>query len=170
MQNSFIYEFGSCRTHSERRTKVIFISKKRVTILYLVSSLTRNSQLIQCTSYFLNEMEWMLTQCDDIQGKLFCPKCNCKLGFWNWSGVQCSCGCVPTLNTGDNLILSAWCTPAFQIPISRVDEKKLVPDNPTTTAHPTILPDRAATEPTAMNDNPSTTDATTTDSNAAVTQ
>jgi dual specificity phosphatase 12 len=44
----------------------------------------------------------------DTEGKLACPKCSCKVGQWNWSGAQCSCG--------------SWVTPAIQVPLSRVDK------------------------------------------------
>jgi len=65
---------------------------------------------MECTSYFLDEMSWML-MCSEIEGKLFCPSCSARLGAWNLSGMQCSCG--------------AWCAPAFQISKARVDEKKV---------------------------------------------
>jgi len=65
-----------------------------------------------CESIFLtNPTPWMvqkLTNCDNgIQGKINCPKCSTKIGSWNWSGAQCSCG--------------TWVTPAIQILASRVD-------------------------------------------------
>ena len=43
-----------------------------------------------------------------VEGKLACPKCATRLGSFNWSGAQCSCG--------------AWVTPAVQVVRSRVDE------------------------------------------------
>eukprot|EP01052_Picozoa_sp_SAG31_P068706 SAG31_NODE_27515_length_425_cov_0.496933_1_plen_85_part_10 len=43
----------------------------------------------------------------ELKGKLNCP-CGAKLGSYNWSGAQCSCG--------------AWVSPAFQINTVRVDE------------------------------------------------
>eukprot|EP01125_Pyxidicula_operculata_P018647 TRINITY_DN663_c0_g1_i4.p1 TRINITY_DN663_c0_g1~~TRINITY_DN663_c0_g1_i4.p1 ORF type:complete len:302 (+),score=45.52 TRINITY_DN663_c0_g1_i4:2-907(+) len=46
---------------------------------------------VACSSYFLDEMEWM-GNCSDVSGKLFCPKCNARIGSWDWSGSQCSCG------------------------------------------------------------------------------
>lgn len=42
--------------------------------------------------------------------QLLCPKCNSKLGSFNWYGEQCSCG--------------RWVTPAFQMHKNRVDEIK----------------------------------------------
>lgn len=45
--------------------------------------------------------------------QLLCPKCNAKLGSFNWYGEQCSCG--------------RWITPAFQIHKNRVDEMKMLP-------------------------------------------
>lgn len=61
-----------------------------------------------CNSYFLDEQEWM-GNCSEPEGKLYCPKCNFRVGSFCWAGSQCSCG--------------RWCTPSFQVPKSRVDEK-----------------------------------------------
>lgn len=36
-----------------------------------------------------------------VQGKLYCPKCQARLGSFNWAGTQSSSG--------------AWVTPAFQV-------------------------------------------------------
>jgi hypothetical protein len=63
-----------------------------------------------CGSYFLNKQpDWMQPSSETL-GKLSCGKCNKKMGLWNWSGSQCSCG--------------TWVVPAFQINSSRVDIKK----------------------------------------------
>ncbi|KAN0055457.1 hypothetical protein ACTA71_008569 [Dictyostelium dimigraforme] len=68
---------------------------------------------IICTSYFISEIDFALSQTQSaMEGKLFCPSCNEKLGSWSWSGEQCSCG--------------AWIAPSFQIPKTRVDEKKVL--------------------------------------------
>ena len=96
------------------------------------------SQDQTCTSYFLNEaametIPWLhatimkqdntdtdththphtQTHEDDegIEGKLICPnpKCKSRLGSFNWSGSQCSCG--------------SWVVPAVQIVASKVDRK-----------------------------------------------
>jgi len=67
-----------------------------------LSSLSSSS----CTSYYLEPMEWM-SSLNQIEGKLNCPKCSCRLGSWNWSGLQCSCG--------------EWVTPAFGLTKSKVD-------------------------------------------------
>jgi len=62
-----------------------------------------------CQSLFCNEsvLEWLSQEGQDNEGKLVCPKCSVKVGHWNWSGAQCSCG--------------TWVVPAVQIPHSRVD-------------------------------------------------
>jgi len=60
-----------------------------------------------CQSLFLqNGLDWM-GDMNGFEGKFSCPKCDAKLGAWNWSGAQCSCG--------------TWVTPAIQIPNSKVD-------------------------------------------------
>ena len=58
-----------------------------------------------CQSMFLAKP--IFTMNNDNVGKLNCPKCSAKIGSWNWSGAQCSCG--------------SWVTPAIQILTSRVD-------------------------------------------------
>ena len=48
---------------------------------------------------------------EGIEGKLTCPNKTCggRLGGFNWSGSQCSCG--------------SWVAPAIQIIVSKVDRK-----------------------------------------------
>ncbi|KAI8986412.1 dual specificity phosphatase [Pilobolus umbonatus] len=65
-----------------------------------------------CSSYFIEPMEWFNGQVDDIQGRIDCPKCQCKLGSYNWAGDQCSCG--------------RWITPTFMLHRNKVDEIKNV--------------------------------------------
>ncbi|CAL9689189.1 unnamed protein product [Knipowitschia caucasica] len=64
---------------------------------------------VQCTSYFIEPVQWMESALLGVMdGQLLCPKCNSKLGSFNWCGEQCSCG--------------RWVTPAFQLHRNRVDE------------------------------------------------
>ncbi|KAM7505235.1 hypothetical protein LguiB_004139 [Lonicera macranthoides] len=63
---------------------------------------------IDCSSIFVEPLRWMTTVEEGaLQGKLLCANCEARLGNFNWSGIQCSCG--------------SWITPAFQINKSRVD-------------------------------------------------
>jgi len=61
-----------------------------------------------CTSLFVEPMSWM-GELSGQDGKMSCPNKNCgsKIGNWSWHGIRCSCG--------------AWHTPAFQVPLSKVD-------------------------------------------------
>jgi dual specificity phosphatase 12 len=60
-----------------------------------------------CQSHFLEAgLDWM-GDVSCTEGKFCCPKCETKLGSWNWSGAQCSCG--------------TWVVPAIQIPRGKVD-------------------------------------------------
>ncbi|OQR87240.1 hypothetical protein ACHHYP_09329 [Achlya hypogyna] len=71
--------------------------------------------LHECSSYFLTEtLPWM-DEALLAEGKLHCPvaKCNARLGSFDWSGSQCSCG--------------TWVTPSIQITKSRVDIKRPIP-------------------------------------------
>ena len=70
-----------------------------------------NTSTQVCTSHFL--------LCDAApnlttdEGKVGCPKCNTRLGTFEWSGMQCSCG--------------AWVAPAIQVVKSKVDESTIPP-------------------------------------------
>ncbi|XP_044505579.1 dual specificity protein phosphatase 12-like isoform X1 [Mangifera indica] len=62
----------------------------------------------ECSSIFVEPLRWMTTVEDGaLEGKLSCVHCEARLGYFNWSGIQCSCG--------------SWITPAFQLHKSRVD-------------------------------------------------
>ncbi|XP_010496246.1 PREDICTED: probable inactive dual specificity protein phosphatase-like At4g18593 isoform X2 [Camelina sativa] len=70
-----------------------------------------NPEQVQCSSIFVEPMKWMQTIHDGlVEEKLLCFGCNGRLGYFNWSGMQCSCG--------------AWVNPAFQLNKSRIDECK----------------------------------------------
>ena len=58
---------------------------------------------------FVEPIAWMEPALSDgsVSGKLSCPKCQGRLGSFNWAGEQCSCG--------------AWVNPAFQVHLARVD-------------------------------------------------
>uniref|UniRef100_A0A0E0BNL1 protein-tyrosine-phosphatase n=1 Tax=Oryza glumipatula TaxID=40148 RepID=A0A0E0BNL1_9ORYZ len=59
-----------------------------------------------CSSLFVEPLKWM-TPVEDgaLEGKLSCIHCGARLGYFNWSGIQCNCG--------------SWITPAFQISKSK---------------------------------------------------
>ncbi|XP_051185948.1 uncharacterized protein [Lolium perenne] len=61
-----------------------------------------------CSSLYVEPLKWM-TPVEDgaLEGKLSCIHCGARLGYFNWSGIQCNCG--------------SWITPAFQISKSKVD-------------------------------------------------
>ncbi|URE18017.1 resistance protein [Musa troglodytarum] len=62
----------------------------------------------QCSSLFVEPLKWMTSVEEGaLEGKLSCVHCEARLGYFNWSGIQCSCG--------------SWITPAFQIHKSKVD-------------------------------------------------
>ncbi|KAA8517939.1 hypothetical protein F0562_015413 [Nyssa sinensis] len=63
---------------------------------------------IECSSIFVEPLHWMTAVEEGaLEGKLSCVHCEARLGYFNWSGIQCSCG--------------SWITPAFQLHKSRVD-------------------------------------------------
>lgn len=62
----------------------------------------------ECSSIFVEPLRWMTAVEEGaLEGKLCCVHCEARLGYFNWSGIQCSCG--------------SWITPAFQLHKSRVD-------------------------------------------------
>ncbi|KAG5242563.1 dual specificity protein [Salix suchowensis] len=62
----------------------------------------------ECSSIFVEPLKWMTAVEEGmLEGKLSCARCEARLGYFNWSGIQCSCG--------------SWITPAFQLHESRVD-------------------------------------------------
>ena len=62
-----------------------------------------------CQNLFTQPIAWMQGVEDGVstEGKLSCPKCEVKIGAFNWSGCQCGCG--------------AWVTPAFYLQTGKVD-------------------------------------------------
>ncbi|CAN6373975.1 unnamed protein product [Urochloa humidicola] len=62
-----------------------------------------------CSSVFIEPLKWMTPAVEEgaLEGKLSCIHCRARLGYFNWSGIQCNCG--------------SWVTPAFQIGKSKVD-------------------------------------------------
>ncbi|ORZ15769.1 protein-tyrosine phosphatase-like protein [Absidia repens] len=76
----------------------------------ILAALATSNQ--SCSSHFIEPMEWMgrLQDSGEIQGRIDCPKCYSKLGAYNWSGEQCSCG--------------RWITPAFMLHRKQVDETR----------------------------------------------
>ncbi|XP_024607416.1 dual specificity protein phosphatase 12-like [Neophocaena asiaeorientalis asiaeorientalis] len=104
-----LFRSSSILDHNEGSGPIAF-AHKRMTPSFM---LTTGSQA-QCTSYFIEPVQWMeSTLLGVMDGQLLCPKCNAKLGSFNWYGEQCSCG--------------RWITPAFQIHKNRVDEMKMLP-------------------------------------------
>ncbi|VFV34179.1 dual specificity protein [Lynx pardinus] len=104
-----LFRSSSILDHNEGSGPIAF-AHKRVTPSLM---LTTGGQA-QCTSYFIEPVQWMESALLGVMdGQLLCPKCNAKLGSFNWYGEQCSCG--------------RWITPAFQIHKNRVDEMKTLP-------------------------------------------
>lgn len=71
--------------------------------------LKKEKKLVECTSIFVEPMKWMEpVQEGHVEERLQCIGCKARLGYFNWAGMQCSCG--------------AWVNPAFQLHKSRIDE------------------------------------------------
>lgn len=62
--------------------------------------------------FFIEPMQWMNGVLDEEHGKLHCPKCNTKIGGFNWNeGIDCPCG--------------ANVKPAFYVIPSKVEHSKV---------------------------------------------
>eukprot|EP00803_Ostreobium_quekettii_P011695 evm.model.scf_781EXC.3 EVM.evm.TU.scf_781EXC.3 scf_781EXC:43318-51771(-) len=67
-------------------------------------------------SLFIEPMRWMTGVTDGVvQGKLYCPQCEAKLGAFNWAGMQ---------DEKEN-----WYVPAFKLRLKKLDVVR--PDAPT---------------------------------------
>ena len=87
------------------------------------NSRSSNSSM-KCNNVFLSSgINWM-GDMSAFEGRLECPKCSAKVGHWNWSGAQCSCG--------------SWVTPAIYFPLSKVDIKEPIHLNPV--RNPQVFP------------------------------
>nr|XP_045016520.1 dual specificity protein phosphatase 12 isoform X1 [Jaculus jaculus] len=104
-----LFRSSSILDHNEGNGPIAFAHKRMTPSVVLATG-----RQAQCTSYFIEPVQWMEPALlGVIDGQLLCPKCNAKLGSFNWYGDQCSCG--------------RWITPAFQVHKNRVDEMKVLP-------------------------------------------
>ncbi|KAF9419924.1 dual specificity phosphatase 12, partial [Entomortierella beljakovae] len=100
-------------THTPGQGQNSFQYRKRTATLNVSQAVQSNDNIaIQaqpasvCQSYFVEPVEW-IQSLHALEGKVSCPKCDSKLGSFNWAGAQCSCG--------------AWVTPAFMLHRGKVD-------------------------------------------------
>ncbi|XP_063796700.1 dual specificity protein phosphatase 12 [Pseudophryne corroboree] len=101
-----LFREGSILNHALGAGPAAFVNKRLMPV--------QHSDSTKCTSFFVEPVQWMeKSLLGVLDGQLLCPKCNSKLGSFNWYGEQCSCG--------------RWITPAFQVHKNRVDEVKPVP-------------------------------------------
>ncbi|KAF9951400.1 dual specificity phosphatase 12 [Mortierella alpina] len=98
--------------HTPGQGQGAFEYRKRDATLHISEAVQSDISKIQphaatvCQSYFIEPVEW-IQELHGLEGKIACPKCDSKLGTFNWSGQQCSCG--------------AWVTPAFSMHKGKVD-------------------------------------------------
>lgn len=66
-----------------------------------------------CSHYFVEPLNWMKEEFSkgNLEGKLLCFKCQCKVGAYSWQGSRCSCG--------------RWMVPAIHFQVSKVDQMKV---------------------------------------------
>ena len=56
----------------------------------------------------IEPLQWM--NVEQLQGKLYCPRCQCKIGSYLWQGIQCQC--------------SKFIAPYFTLSPNKVDVQK----------------------------------------------
>lgn len=66
------------------------------------------SNLVFCGSFFITPAS-TLGEFSEAEGQIQCPKCKARVGYYTWSGSQCSCG--------------KWITPGLQVTKSKVDAR-----------------------------------------------
>ncbi|CAH1369393.1 dual specificity protein phosphatase MPK-4-like [Tenebrio molitor] len=105
------FDPGLTQTHPEPN---VYRCKKCRRVLACESNLITHkiSNEICTKTYFIEPLAWMnVTQ--NIQDKLYCPKCNTKVGSFSWiMGCQCPCG--------------IQVAPAFYLTPSKVDFTNVV--------------------------------------------
>jgi hypothetical protein len=97
------------------------------TNLFYSSFLETHESTGKCCTVFLREPP--RDACTDLDsgsagGKILCPACDTKLGAWSWIGSQCSCKCIFCSFIYNNSLLCLglfWVSPAFHIPLSKLD-------------------------------------------------
>jgi dual specificity phosphatase 12 len=110
---SILYRCKKCRrivasqesevSHSPGEGETRFKGKRRST-----RDLSQTERKVDCSSIFVEPMQWMeAVQEGAVEGKLTCAGCKARLGYFNWAGLQCSCG--------------TWVNPAFRLSKSRMD-------------------------------------------------
>ncbi|RNA06253.1 Dual specificity phosphatase [Brachionus plicatilis] len=97
--------------HNEESNNQGFEIKQK-SQFYAKSNSTRfNNNTICKREVYTEKLEWFENQLDEITGKINCPKCDSKLGSFDWSGTKCACG--------------AWITPSFHFSKSKIDYYEL---------------------------------------------
>ncbi|XP_070532114.1 dual specificity protein phosphatase 12-like isoform X1 [Ptychodera flava] len=111
-QSQMIYKCKMCRRAVFKGSSIIkHTVGKGSRIFKSKSGKSRSPAEVSCTSVFIEPVAWMEpVLLGKLGGKLMCPKCNARLGSFNWAGDQCSC--------------ATWVTPAFKIHCSKVDESR----------------------------------------------
>uniref|UniRef100_A0A0X3PKA5 Dual specificity protein phosphatase 12 n=2 Tax=Schistocephalus solidus TaxID=70667 RepID=A0A0X3PKA5_SCHSO len=93
---------------------IYFACRKCRKMLFHSDALVHHTQMDSysesCKSgeLFTESLDWTSAVTREIEGKLNCPRCNAKVGSYNWCGEPCTCG--------------RWVTPAFHFSRKNLDE------------------------------------------------
>jgi hypothetical protein len=119
------YRCGKCRTQLFTSTQLLTHDPPTSeNSRYFANKRNERSAGSICSSCFLdpNSNIQLDTLCDSTaaNGSITCPQCHHRIGSFDWSGSQCSCG--------------EWVVPSFQVVKSKVDYKLAVPIQVITTS------------------------------------
>lgn len=71
----------------------------------------RGAKKGKCSSIFIQDApDYLVMKAEEQEGKIYCPKCESRVGAWSWVGSRCSC--------------KEWIAPSFQFVISKIDAKR----------------------------------------------
>lgn len=74
--------------HEPGKGAEAFSWQKRIQQSHGVASQSSLSAVV-CSSYFTEPVEWMSEALRGVvEGKLLCPKCNSRVGAFNWAGIH----------------------------------------------------------------------------------
>ena len=108
---SSCYKCKKCRRNLIRSSSILSGACQEGKTKQFLSKNGKNRRpdpLAVCTSVYVEPVAWMseLIQGNN-RGCLYCPKCSQKVGHFDWSGIQCSCG--------------KWVSPAIQLQKKQMD-------------------------------------------------
>lgn len=102
-----LFNFDQIVIHKQESEFQGFQFKQKCEFYAKSNSIPPSNQITCSREIYIQPLKWFENRLDEISGKINCPKCDSKLGSFDWSGSKCACG--------------AWITPSFHISKSKID-------------------------------------------------